>query len=410
MQPKVLLLCANHNDLGVIWSLRRLGYYIIVSGNLAGQIGEKFADQYIACDYSDQEKMLAIARREKVSAVFPCCNDYGVYTAAYIAEKMGFTGYDSCETTRLLHNKDRFKAFAVENGLSVVKSYGFSDPAAALEYCRTAVYPQIVKPIDAFGGRGISKLESFQDAETAIARAFDQSREKRIVIERYIRGTQHGFCSFLRDRKVIAFCSNNEYSIQDAYRVEIDTWPADHQDELSPILIGQIEKIADLLQLKDGIFHLQYILENGKPYIIEVMRRILGNMYGIPAEMVSGFNFDYWETRALCGLSCADAPTAMRSEGHFAYKMLLAPRNGVIRNIQVPKGYEKYVWRQFLIKQPGEEITHFKTEPVGFYFLMFSNPAEMKRVLIDEYNDSCVCMEPEGPAEPCRETSALHRK
>ena len=36
MSQKVLLLCAGHNDLGLIWSLRRLGYYIIVSGNIAG--------------------------------------------------------------------------------------------------------------------------------------------------------------------------------------------------------------------------------------------------------------------------------------------------------------------------------------------------------------------------------------
>ena len=198
---------------------------------------------------------------------------------------------------------------------------------------------------------------------------------------------------FLFDARRHVVRENGRLFLRDALWLDDDPQLASRLN--GKALLDAVERIADLLQLKDGIFHLQYILENGKPYIIEVMRRILGNMYGIPAEMVSGFNFDYWETRALCGLSCADAPTAMRSEGHFAYKMLLAPRNGIIKDIRVPKDYEKYVWRQFLIKQPGDEITHFKTEPVGFYFLMFSSSEEAKRVLIDEYNDTSVMMQPQ---------------
>lgn len=394
MPLKVLLLCAGHNDLGLIWSLRRLGCEIIVSGNIAGQPGEKFADRYIPHDYSDREGMLEIARREKIDAVCQCCNDFGVYTASYIAEKMGLPGYDPYDTTLLLHNKDRFKAFAFENHLSVVPSFCFSTQEEAAEHCRDAGFPLIVKPIDASAGNGIRKISGPEDADAAIAGAFAKSREKRIVIERFITGSQHGFCTFLRNRKVIAFCSNNEYSIRNPYRVEIDMWPADHEAEASAVLIPEIEKIAELLKLSDGIFHLQYILENGKPYIIEVMRRVLGNMYGIPARMVSDFNWDYWETRAKCGFSCAQAPSAMHNaEGFYAYKTLLAPRNGRIASIAVPKRYEKYVWEKYLVRKPGDEITACASEPVGFLFMMFATREEMKRVLIEEYDDSAVVMQ-----------------
>ena len=112
---KVLLLCASHNDLGLVYALRKLGYQIIVTGNIPGLIGEKYADVYIKADYSMKEKILEIAKREKVDAICACCNDYGVYTAAYVAEKLGLPGYDSYETTQLLHNKDKFKKFAKKN-------------------------------------------------------------------------------------------------------------------------------------------------------------------------------------------------------------------------------------------------------------------------------------------------------
>lgn len=65
MEKRVLLLCASHNDLGLIKALRKLGYYIIVTGNIPGLPGEKYADEYIQADYSDSELILKIAKEKK---------------------------------------------------------------------------------------------------------------------------------------------------------------------------------------------------------------------------------------------------------------------------------------------------------------------------------------------------------
>ncbi len=387
---KALLLCASHNDLGLIRSLRKLGFYIIATGNLPGLPGEKYVDRYIQQDYSDRHAVLELARREKVDAICQCCNDFGVYTASFVAEQLELPGYDSYATTLLLHNKDQFKKFAYENHLPCVESFAFTAPEAALEFCRSARFPLIVKPTDASAGNGISKISSMEEAERAVLNAFSVSRGKKIVLERYIQGTQHGFCTFLVHQKVIAYCSNNEYSFLNPYRVEIDTWPADQDAAVRNTLIDAIEKTAGLLDLKDGIFHLQYILENGKPYIIEVMRRVLGNMYGIPAQMVSGFDWDYWETRAKCGLSCRHAPSALVQEGFFAYKTVLAPRNGTVRSIRIPDEYRHYVWDSFLLRQQGDVITRYQSEPVGFLFMMFSSPEKMKDLLINRYRNDMV--------------------
>ena len=74
---KALLLCASHNDLGLIRSLRKIGYEIICTGNRRGLAGEKYVDEYIQMDYSDQERVLALAREREVDAIVQCCNDYG---------------------------------------------------------------------------------------------------------------------------------------------------------------------------------------------------------------------------------------------------------------------------------------------------------------------------------------------
>lgn len=390
MKKKALLLCTSHNDLGLIASLRKLGYFIIATGNLPGLIGEKYVDEYIQADYSNKEEILQIAIDKKIDAVCQCCNDFGVYTAAYVAEKLGLPGYDSYETTLLLHNKDKFKKFAKEHHIISPTSDIFERREDALEYGEKAEYPVIVKPTDASAGNGIHRVECREQYEDAIECAFRCSRLGKIVVEPYISGTQHGFCTFLKDKKVAAYVSNNEYSVMNPYRVEIDTFPADH--DVSKIMIGEIEKIAGILDLKDGIFHLQYIMADGKPYIIEVMRRVLGNMYSIPAGLVTNFNWDYWETRARCGLSCDGIPACIEQEGYYAYKTVLAEENGVIDHIEIPDKYIKYMIGKCFIKGSGDEITKHDSQPVGFLFMNFKNYKEMKRVLIEEYEAGMVKM------------------
>lgn len=386
---KAMMLCTSHNDLGLVLSLKKLGYEIIALGNVSNQPGQKYADRYIPVDYSDKEAVLQLARKEKIDAICQCCNDWGVYTAAYVADKLGLPGYDSYEKTLLLHNKDRFKRFAKEHHIFSPVSEIFDSVEDALGYGGVE-YPLIIKPSDASAGNGISKAGCQAEYGDAVKNAFQNSRNGKIVVEPYINGTQHGFCTFLKNSKVIAYVSNNEYSIMNPYRVEIDTFPADH--DASAVLIAEIERIADILGLKDGIFHLQYILSEGKPYIIEVMRRVLGNMYSVPAGMVSNFNWDYWETRARCGLPCGGIPEYARQEGYYAYKTILAAENGIIESIRIPDKYEKYIIKKFLVKGTGDEIIKHDSQPIGFLFMNFSSQEEMRKVLIDDYESGMVIM------------------
>lgn len=389
---KALLLCASHNDLGLIRALKKLEYYIIATGAVPNLIGQQYVDEYVQADYSDKELILRIATENKVDAICQCCNDFGVYTAAYVAEIMGLPGYDSYETTLTLHNKDRFKQFAKENNILSPISYSFNDKEVALKWLEEVEYPLIVKPSDCSAGNGITKIESYKNAQEALNYAFSKSRLGKIVIEPFIEGSQHGFCTFLCKRKVIAFCSNNEYSFENPFRVEIDTFPATKIESISDILIEQIEKIADILNLNDGIFHLQYILDEVGPHIIEVMRRVLGNMYSVPANNYSNFDWDYWETRAKCGISCQGLNNGILPGGYYAYKTILAPRNGIIKAINIPLEYEEYLFDKCILKQVGSEVTRFQSEPIGFLFFSFRSEDIMYYELIKNYRNDLVKM------------------
>lgn len=392
-QKKVLLLCTSHNDLGLIKALKKLGCYIIATGNRENSPGEKWVDKWIRADYSDKELILQIAREEKIDNICACCNDFGVYTAAYVAEKLGLSGYDSYETTLTLHNKDKFKQFVKENNIISPWTEWFEDVESAVKAIQEMTLPVIVKPVDCSAGNGVGVVYSRDDSLDIIERAFSASRAKRIVVEQYITGSQHGFCTYLLDKKVVAYCSNDEYSIVNPYRVEIDTFPATHWEKYYQILIDQIEKIAECLNLKDGIFHLQYIYKDGQPWIIEVMRRTVGNMYHVLGNPLNNINWEYWEARARLGMNCDDFPVHVKQEGFYAYKTILAKGNGIIKEIEIPTFYKKYVFDTFYLLEKGSRISNYKSEPIGFLFMMFGSQEEMYKVLIEDYRDDLVKIE-----------------
>jgi len=390
MKKKVLVLNISHNELRVIHALREMDFYIIGTGGQSGLVGQKYVDEYIQEDYSNKESILSLAKILKIDAICACCNDFGVITAAYVAEQLGLQGHDTYENALILHHKDRFKKFAEKYGFKTPLAQYFSSETEALAEINKLDYPVIVKPVDLTGGKGVSMVSSVVEATIAINQAFSCSKEKRIVIELFIEGTQHACCTFLINKKVVAYCTNNEYSFINPYKVEIDTYPADNFEKYKTVLLEEIERMAKVLDLSDGILSMQYIEKNGEIYIIEAMRRVLGNLYMIPAQKLTNINWDYWEAKSRCGLDCSDFPKFEEQKGFYAYKTIMATRNGNVKEIVIPDTIKGYIFDQYMLWTSGTPIQNYMQEQLGFLFFEFSDKTERDFIMLDRYDDISV--------------------
>lgn len=387
---RVLLLNASYNDERIILALRKLGCYIITTGNRPDLLGHKLADEYVFGDYTNMEEMLALAIEKKVDAVMPCVNDFGVKTAAYISEKLGFKGQDTYENVLIMHDKDRWKEFASKlGGINTPKAHSFDNENAAIKWAKNATeFPLISKAVDLSAGNGIRRANNVDELIDSIHESFKKSRQKKIVIEQFIEGTQHSFCAFLINKKVVAYCSNDEYSKINPYRVEVDMFPSDNYVIVKNDLIRQYELMAEALNLSDGIFSAQYIFSNGKTYILECMRRVLGGLYHIPAEYLGkGFDWEYWETKARCGFGVDDFPLDVPQSGFWAYRSLIAEENGVFKEILIPDEIKKHVFRVRYLHEPGYVIENFGSDPVGFLFFTFESKDKMHEIMVEHYSD-----------------------
>ncbi|MBQ9518268.1 MAG: hypothetical protein IJR59_00035, partial [Firmicutes bacterium] len=235
---KILVLNGSFSEQTIIETAKKLGFYVVTTGNQPDLVGHKSADEYIPADYSNGEAVLEIVKNNGIEGVVSCANDFGSITASYVAEKMGWTSHDSYQTALTLHHKDKFKAFLEKEGIRCAHSESFTDIEAAKNYAKTCEYPIIAKANDLTGGKGILRANNYEEAVFAIDNAFNRSRSKHIVIEPYLIGIQQSFDSFLINGKVVSYVSNNTFQPINPYLIQSETLPAEGVDKIKDEMIG----------------------------------------------------------------------------------------------------------------------------------------------------------------------------
>ncbi len=375
-KSKLLIAGGGYADIPLILAAKKLGFYVITSGNRKEDLGHKYSDEIQLADFSDPEAILKIAIDNRIDAISPCCNDFSALSAAYVAEKLGLPGHDLYQISKLIHHKDQYRKFAIDNSIRTPLAFGFDDIDNALAKVSIMHFPVIIKPVDLTGGKGITVSNNLSEVEKAIEIAFDRSRAKRIVIEEFIEGTRHGFSAFLRAGRIIFYFTDNEYYYLNQYLVSAASSPGNVSAEIEEQLIYDSEKIASKLKLKDGIFHVQFIISNNLPYIIEICRRPPGDLYVKLVDYATGIDFSSYIIKAFAGIDCKELDYS-ESQGFYTRHCIMCSANGILEDISYDNSIKSNIIEQFLWWKKGDIVTDFLTAKFGIVFLKFQTKEEM---------------------------------
>lgn len=377
-KKKILFVNGSYNEIPLINAAHELGLYVITSGNDPSGDGHKYSDEYIKADYSNKDLILDIAKKEKIDYICSCGNDFGATTSSYVADKLLLPGHDKYETCLYFHEKDSFKKLCYELGLSTPLSFPFNNVEDAISHLKKVEYPQIIKPSDLGGGKGVEIVNNYEEGVKAIHNAYHVSKLKTILIEDYIKGEQHGFTCFIKDKKVKFVYYTDDYSYLNPYMV----WVAiphkkDEDKTLIDSIVKDVELVASKTSMADGYLTIQLIVRNGKPYYIETMRRCLGNMHyrclgwdlGIDAYKLFVANEIGSDTSSLLS-----GDLSLKS--YSAFLGLYASRNGKFKGYKVNDKYKNYLKDELLIEKVGYEVTDYLSQKLGMLFFTFNTLEE----------------------------------
>lgn len=377
MPKKILIAGGGYADIPMILSAKKLGLKVYTTGNRPEEMGHKYSDEYIPADFSDRQAILDICRKLKVDGVCPCCNDFSALSAAYAAEQLGLPGHDSPAVLETLMHKDKFRYFCREHGLPTPHWHS-QDAAAPLPDNLELRYPLIVKPVDLTGGKGIAKVNNFEELTEAVRKATTLSRSRQIVIEEFIvpDDFHHNFVAFLRNGKVAFYNSDNEHYYKNKFLVWGMSVPTSAPKAIDEQLVAHCEKVAALLKLKDGLVLMQHCVRDGELLITEFSRRMPGNLHGRLIELSTGFEISKYAIMTSMGMDCSEA-VHKEPMGYWSENCIMADRNGYVQSMILDECIKGNVVESVIWGEKDYIIDNYMVDKLGILLMCFDTYEDM---------------------------------
>lgn len=291
---KILIIGAGFLQDFVIQKAKKMGYKTLTVDGNPSAVGFKNADKYKIIDITDKEKCLKYALEEKIDGVLTAATDYGVLTAAYIAEKMNIPGIPY-HVAQLIKNKYLVRKCLHENHVDdTEQSYEVFLETNIEELAKKIKYPVMVKPCDGSGSRGASRVDEEKDLLKACLYAMEGSISNRAEIESFITGKEYGAESLVVNGEIHVLAIMKKWMTSPPYYAELGhAIPSGLSKEIEEKAKNCVKKAIKVLGINFGSVNMDMIITSeGKVHIIDIGARMGGNMIG-PCIIPYGTGIDY---------------------------------------------------------------------------------------------------------------------
>jgi biotin carboxylase len=304
---RVILLDTNVASAPIHRYLTEAGFEVHVVGRNPVDFLAKAVPNYIELDYSDIEATEALVERLGAKFLVPGCNDLSYETCAAISARRPFPGIDPMDVVRTLGNKQDFRRYAAANGIPAPRQIAEADAVAGRSV--------IVKPVDAYSGRGVTALKAptADQISAALALAKSFSATAACLIEEFVEGQLYSHTAFLGADGIVADWIVEEYGSINPFTVDTSCVVPDFDPAMLRRVRAAIEQIARDLKLTSGLIHTQFIAHGGEFWIVEITRRCPGDLYSLLISLSTGFDYAENYARPFIGQPFKDSPRRPRA-------------------------------------------------------------------------------------------------
>ena len=391
-QKKLMLLGGLRYLKPVIDAAHKQGYYVITADYLPNNIAHKWSDEYCNVSIIDKESVLREAQRLKIDGIMSFACDPGVVAASYVQNKLGLPSFGPFESVEILQNKDKFRAFLAKNGFNVPQAKGYDSVEQALTEINCFSWPIIVKPTDAAGSKGVTRVDKHKDLRPALEYAMEHSISGHIIVEEFIekQGCSSDTDSMSVDGKLVftSFCAQRfDADATNPFTPAAYSWPSTFTKEQEAYLTSEIQRLITLLNLKTVVYNIEVrVAPNGKPYIMELTPRGGGNRLCEMLRYATGVDMITAITRAMVGDSILTPIVQKPYNGHWAEIILHADGSGVFDHLEISKGLPAEIVEEDLWVEKGDKVESFEgaNNAIGTLVLKFRTAEELEKAITNQ--------------------------
>lgn len=342
---KVLIADAGFSVMPILMALKQKGYFVGVCGAVAADPCHNFADQSFIMDYSDSNLLKKIFVSNEYHYLVPGCTDVSYLSSTKVAATLSLPGYDSELITNTIFNKQSFRRWCLKTGAPSPK---YAEDISELNNFN---YPILVKPVESFSGRGISKI--LNQLQLKKLSTNDVESEK-CIFEEFVSGQLYSHSAFIRSHKIIDDFFVQEYCTVYPYQVNSSCLDTSLKAAIRIEVRSAIERMAQNLDLCDGLIHTQFISNQRKFWFIEVTRRCPGDLYSKLIEYSTGINYAGLYARSFCDVKLRRSKKITREHNYFSRHTLSAENKATFSGITSKVNSKSTTI--VVLKKPGETL------------------------------------------------------
>lgn len=278
---KLLVIAAGVLQMPIIKKAKEMGYYVIAADGDPNACGLAYADKQIVTNIMDEENMLKIARKEQINGVIHPCSEVSMNVMGRINDEMCLAGVSREQAVRATNKHLMREAFEIAKAPSP-KSILTIDVEDAWEYfCNDWGDSAILKPSRNSGSRGIVKVMkriAKEDFAKLYRFTFNESRDKSVLIEQFIEGSEFSVEIIVWEGKVNILQVTDKKTTGAPHFVELGhNQPSCFSNNIVAIVKDAAVKGVKALGVDKCACHAEVKVMDGKAYLIEIGARMGGD-------------------------------------------------------------------------------------------------------------------------------------
>ena len=290
---KAIVLAGTPPHATLIKKLKALGYYTILIDYYPHPYAADFADKHIRESTLDKEKVLQIAKAEKVDLVITTCMDHANVTACYVSEQLGLSHPYSYETALTVTDKVIMKQIMRMNGIPTSDFYVIHEVNEAFPI--QVPYPLIIKPTDRNGSKGVHRADSEDEVKKFVEEALNTSFSHSAIIEGFNNGDEIQVDCFATDNGADILMTRIKQKINNKDNKSVQQslgsiFPAPLDEKELQQAKDIANDIARSFQLKNTPFFYQANLTSNGIKVIEFAARVAGGLSYFVLKKITGFD------------------------------------------------------------------------------------------------------------------------
>ena len=276
MKKKLLILGAGNAQIDLIQYAKSIGLevYACSYSNTDKGIGQ--ADVFAQINIVDSEKIESYVKENKIDYIYSVGSDIAVPTFCSVAEKSNMFHFVSSKTAEICCNKHLMRQTL---GADNIYNVPFSVCETLDEAKDVSFYPLMIKPVDSQGQRGVFRVENFEELLQKFDCAMQYSRCKKVILEKYISGSEVSVNAYVKDGEVIFSMLSDRESFENlpsgiikAHHLPSKFEQTKTHEKINELVRETVKKLA----IENGPVYFQIKVSEGHPYLVEVTPRLDG--------------------------------------------------------------------------------------------------------------------------------------